>query len=76
MSTKNFCDSCKKEIKFSDLVHFEQEESYIQVAYFPEGTVFEDRYDCDNPIVHHTCKGCEIEREGNESFYYKGVSNE
>ena len=26
MSIKYFCDSCKKEIVFSDSVHFEQEE--------------------------------------------------
>ena len=76
MSIKYFCDSCKKEIEFSDSVHFEQEDSDRGVTYFPEGTVFEDRYDCDNPIIHHTCKECEIKREGNESFYYEGGSNE
>ena len=72
MSIKYFCDSCKKEIEFSDSIHFEQEDNDRGVTYFPEGTVFEDRYDCDNPIIHHTCKECEIKSEGNESFYSEG----
>ena len=34
MSIKYFCDSCKKEIVFSDSVHFEQEDNDRGVTYF------------------------------------------
>jgi hypothetical protein len=58
MSIKYFCDDCKKEIKFSNETHYEYEGKACGTTYFPEGTIYQDRYDCDNPIVIHTCENC------------------
>tara|TARA_R100000656_G_C3894733_1_gene117415 strand:+ start:371 stop:613 length:243 start_codon:yes stop_codon:yes gene_type:complete len=80
MSIKYFCDDCKKEIKFSSKIRYDYEGHDCGVTYFPEGTISENRYDCDNPIVDHSCKKCFIltncwnEEEAEQHF--KEVSNE
>jgi len=78
MSIKYFCDDCKKEIKFSSETHYEQENNDSGVTYFPEGVWFEDRYDCDNPVINHTCKKCFIltncwNKEEAEQYFEEGA---
>jgi|TARA_R110002012_G_scaffold299355_1_gene498424 hypothetical protein len=73
MSIKCFCDNCGKEIKVEGFAEEIDGDGWDRVRhYYPTGIVHEDRNNEEvTGMYHHTCKECDLEDLGEDSYYYE-----
>jgi hypothetical protein len=77
MSIKYFCDDCGKELKFEGFAENIESTGWDDAIHYHDiGIVREDKNTEDiTEMYQHTCRECDLKEFGEESYYYKGVSD-